>query len=354
LGGFILLTSVDKAKYPFHPQTKKHIANLGVDIEDLASLDGVVKRAKERITATFEVQVNTGVQEPFRKTDVEIASFPVAALVLTTVEDKTLVERFALSEAQKAYNYLLNEKDEAILEIAKHFKWDINISNQPPFPFSIHFVNYISNASKGRLVHASEWKLVNRQLHKGQVYVTKREVCRLLQEEIRKYIESIVHEQSKERVTTRPQNIQTLTEEVRAKFMKVKPRLTEFDPLVKAEESEYPPCIKNLLNRTVKGQHLSHTERFTLVTYLIHQGVSIDEIINLFSNASDFREDKTRYQVEHLAGQRGSRQVYVTYNCSTLQTHGVCFNPDQICKTIGNPLTYHLRKKPKERDTKST
>jgi DNA primase large subunit len=73
--------------------------------------------------------------------------------------------------------------------------------------------------------------------------------------------------------------------------------------------------------------------------------VSIDEIVNLFSNVADFREKLARYQVEHLAGQRGSRQVYLTYNCSTLQTHHVCFEPDRICETIRNPLTYHLRKK---------
>jgi DNA primase large subunit len=100
------------------------------------------------------------------------------------------------------------------------------------------------------------------------------------------------------------------------------------------------------MRRAAKGQQLSHVERFTLVTYLLNQGVSVDNIVSLFSNVTDFREDKTRYQVEHLAGHRGSRTAYKTYNCATLQTHGVCAQlDDPICKTIRNPLTYHLRKR---------
>ena len=122
-----------------------------------------------------------------------------------------------------------------------------------------------------------------------------------------------------------------------------------FNHVIKAQESEYPPCISKLLKRATKGQHMSHTERFTLVTYLIHQGLSIDSIVKLFSNVSDFNEEKTRYQVEHLAGKRyGGDKPYVTYNCSTLQTHGVCSGPvNQICMRIKNPLTYHLKKQRK-------
>ncbi|MCW4052821.1 MAG: hypothetical protein NWE78_06410 [Candidatus Bathyarchaeota archaeon] len=347
MGGIILFTIEDKANLPFLPQTKQHIAKLGLDVADLASLDNVVERARERVAATYEVQVNMGAtKRRLHAADVEIVSFPVAVLLTSGVKDNTLTERFALSEAQKANVYLSKMKDETIFEIAKHFKWNIHRSDQPPYPFSIHFAHYLRNATRGRLVHTSEWKLVNRQIIKGQVYVTRKEVQRLLQEEVGRYVEDITAEQSKDGMTKKPETIQALIDEIRAKFSQAKSRFSEFDPMVKAEESEYPPCIKNLLSRTAKGQHLSHTERFTLVTYLIHQRISIDEIIGLFSTVSDFQEKKTRYQVEHLAGQRGSRTPYTTYNCSTLKTHGVCFNPDRICRTIRNPLTYHLRKKP--------
>jgi DNA primase large subunit len=167
-------------------------------------------------------------------------------------------------------------------------------------------------------------------------------VRRLLQEEIRAYIEGRVGQE----IGKIPADIQGDIDEIKVKFAESKPHLEAFDQIVRAEESDYPPCVKGLLERATKGQHLSHVERFTLVTYLVHQGVGVDAIVKLFSNVSDFKEDKTRYQVEHLAGLKGSRTAYKTYSCSTLRTHGVCVNPDDpICKRINNPLSYHLKKR---------
>ena len=267
------------------------------------------------------------------------------------VKDKALTERFALHEASRIYKYLQDEKNETILSIAKFFDWRIRETKQTPYPFAIHFTNYLRNATRGRLVHYPEWKIGNRQLHKGEVYVSKREVCRLLQEEVKKYIEDI----ARKGISTIPQNVQEAIEEIKSGFMKIKPQLSEFDAKVKAKESEYPPCIRKFLDRAVEGQHLSHTERFTLVTYLLHQGVSIDGIVNVFANVADFREKKTRYQVEHLASLKGSQAKYKPYNCSSLKTHGVCPNPiDLICPIINNPLTYHLISQEKQRKKKDS
>ncbi len=348
LGENILLTPTDMVKYPFLPQARKHIAELDVDLDDLGELESIVHRAKVRIAATFEYLAHMQNQRPIKRAEVEIASFPVAILVVTGVNDRLLTERYALSEARKTYSYLLKEKDEKLKEIAESFGWDIRLSRKEHFSYTVDFVSYLNNATRGRLVHAPEWKLVNRRFDKGQVSVTRNEVCRLLQEEIKKYIE----DRTREKISKIPQIIHKVIDEIKIEFLKRKPHLTEFDQKIKAEESEYPPCIMSFLDRTAKGQHLSHTERFTLVTYLLNQGINVDRVVELFSNISDFREDKTRYQVEHLAGKRGSGIPYKTYNCSTLKTHGVCVNPnDSICQTIRNPLAYHLRKKIRQKST---
>ncbi len=315
---------------------------MGIDITELGSLESVVNRAKERISANFEFEVYFH-KKSHKRLEIEIASFPVAVLIVMGVNDNMLRERFALSEAKEMYDHLISEKnDNVALETAKFFEWEINPSEESGFPYSIRFTNYLVNAARGRLVHTPRWKLINRLVHKGQVYVTRKEVCRLLQEEIKTYIE----ERTKEELEQIPQIIQDVVSEIKEEFLKRKPHLMEFDQIVTAEESDYPPCIKNLVNRTTKGRHLSHVERLTLVTYLINQSVSTDGIINLFSNFPDFREDMTRYQIEHLAGKRGSGTKYKPYNCATLQTHGVCVSPnDPICKRIRNPLSYHIRKK---------
>jgi DNA primase large subunit len=331
---------MDMVKYPFLPQTKEYIAGLGIGLADIVENVGVRRRAKERIFATFDLVAHYS-EEPSKRFEIEIASFPVAVLYVGGTGEKGLAERFALFEAKQIEKYLESENEDVILNIAEGFGWDIHRTGHTP-SFAMHFVNYLGNATRGRLVHDARWKLVNRQVDGGQVYVTREEVCRLLQEEIRKYIEERVGQE----LGKIPREMQEDIDEIKAEYAKNRPHLEEFDQIVRAEESEYPPCVKSLFERAMKGQHLSHVERFTLVTYLIHQGVGVDAIVKLFSNVSDFREDKTRYQVEHLAGLRGGRTAYKTYSCSTLRTHGVCVNPDDpTCRRIRNPLTYHLKKR---------
>ena len=261
-----------------------------------------------------------------------------------------MIERFALYEADRINEYLKKEtREEIILEIARAFGWEVRVEEEKNVrKIFIHFTKFLENSTKGRLHHNQKWKLINRFLTNGWVHVDPYDLARLLQEEVRKRIE----ENAKREVANVPQQMQIDIDELRAEFLKIKPKLEEFDQMVRAQESEYPPCITELLKRAATGQHMSHVERFTLVTYLLHQGISIDSIVNLFSGMPDFNVDKTRYQVESLAGRRyGENEPYVTYNCSSLQTHGVCSGPvDQICKTIRNPLTYHLRKKGKRQD----
>jgi len=61
-------------------------------------------------------------------------------------------------------------------------------------------------------------------------------------------------------------------------------------------------------------------------------------------SSSDYNERLTRYQVEHIAGKKGSRTKYVTPSCNTLKTHSVCGNMDDICKRIEHPIRYYLTK----------
>jgi len=237
--------------------------------------------------------------------------------------------------------YLRRErKNETIFEIANAFNWEVKKNEDESV--SVYFTKFLATSTRGRLHHDPIWKLVNRRIEKGWVRITPVELARLLQEDVKKQIE----ESAKQELGKVPEQIQQDIDELKAEFLKRKPQFEEVFEVIRAQESEYPPCITAMMKRTSQGQHLSHVERFTLVTYLLRQGISVDTIVSLFSNVPDFKEDKTRYQVEHLSGVRMGKEPYMPYNCSSLQTHGVCSKPaDQICRTIRNPLSYHLRKK---------
>ena len=339
------------AKYPFLPQAREHIADSGLDYETLGELPRVRERARLRVRSSFDRSSYVSFEySKDRDIDTEIAAFPLAILYVAGVADRRLLERFALFEAQRINRYLEEEKrEEVILEIARAFSWNIEFEkSKTDSRISISFVKYLENTTKKRLSHTSKWKLVNRALDKGRVSLNPYELARLLQVEVEERVKGYANQE----LATVPPALQDDIDELKAAFLKTRPEVEEYDQMVHAQESEYPPCISDFMKRALKGKHLSHVERFTLVTYLLHQGISVDSIVGLFSNVSDFNESKTRYQVENLAGKTGGRiEPYVTYNCSTLQTHGACLKPnDPFCRTIRNPLTYHVRKQKRDRD----
>ncbi len=332
-------------KYPFLPQARERIAESGLDIETLAASPRVRRRAFLRIASSFD-SLSQSLLDSSKERDAatEIAIFPLAVLYVAGVGDRRLTDKFAVNEAQQINRYLKEEaRAEVILEIAKTFEWDISFDrSRMEDRISIPFGKFVENTTKARLTHIPKWRLVNRALDKGRVLVNPFEVARLLQVEVEERIKAYTNLE----VGSVPSELQGDIEELKTAFLRTRPQLDEFDQIVRAQEPEYPPCISTFMKRAMKGEHLSHVERFTLVTYLLHQGISVDSIVSLFSNVSDFNESKTRYQVENLAGKTGGRtEPYVTYNCDTLQTHGVCIKSDDpICQRIRNPLSYHLRK----------
>ena len=81
-----------------------------------------------------------------------------------------------------------------------------------------------------------------------------------------------------------------------------------------------------------------------MTSFLINAGMNIDDIVKLFTSVTDFDEEFTRYQIEHIAGIRGGRTRYTPPTCATLRTHGVCINTDRICERVKHPLSYYRRK----------
>lgn len=336
------------AKYPFLSQARKYIVKLELDIKDMATIATVRDLAKHRVYSSFDLIPKTP-KKANRDYETEIISYTLALLYLSEINDDKLTQRFASSEANKVNFYLKKEKNkEVIFEIAKEFGWiPIQVNDAKSTVISIHFTTYLKMTSRGRLSHNTTWQLKGRSIKNGQVQVNPKELARLLQEEVNNHLTISIEKNTKQKIPNLPFEIQKDIDELSAEYQKRKPQFEKIIVEVQATESEYPPCISSLIGRATNGQHLSHVERFTMVTYLLHQGVEIDSIVNLFSKVSDFKEEKTRYQIENLAGQRGGIiKPYVTYNCATLQTHNVCPYPnDPICNFIRNPLTYHLKKK---------
>lgn len=323
------------AKYPFTNEAAEYVKELDLKIEDMSEL--ILTRAEQRIEESLlKAVVSTQLQND----EIEITSFPVAVMMVAATADTLMKRRYALAEAKRAYN-LLNEEQSKnkILEIARAFNWRIRPdNNRPPYEFALSFMDYLKNATR---FQAKKWKLVNRVLTGGEVYLTKDDTARLLEEEVRAHIEKKLDVKGKFAL---PQNVAERVERLKQTFVEQKGKI-QFEEFPKGVlVSAFPPCIKRMYDGIASGHHLSHIGRFALTSFLINIGMTTENVINLYRSLSDFNERLTRYQVEHIAGGRGSRTRYIPPRCDTLRTHGVCTGMDEICRGIRHPLAYYRRK----------
>ena len=336
-----MLTKSDLAKYPFAIEAARYVSGLGLEIQDLvadeygAILDRAGKRIEEAITSAK-------IAREWQDAEVEILSFPTAIMLLSIIGDDRLRRRYSLAESKRAYEILRNDAPAKIIEIADNtFGWKIKqvekTIEESYYEYALHFMNYLRNATS---IHEPEWKLTNRMLTGGYVYLTKDDTSRLLLEEIQRKILDRCKKTTLEIPSTFAPRIEKIRQMIEARkgFMRIEevPRVAVYAAM--------PPCVRNLYDALFAGRNISHMGRFTLTSFLVNVGVGEDEIIKTFRATTDFDEKKTRYQVEHIAGRRGAKRKYTPPRCETLKTHGVCVNPDDLCKQIKHPLTYYRRK----------
>ncbi|MFB0501415.1 MAG: hypothetical protein ACETVP_02990 [Candidatus Bathyarchaeia archaeon] len=282
--------------------------------------------------------------------DIEIPSFPIAVMMAAATGDSLIKKRYALAEAKRVSDLLKGERKEKVMEIADNFKWKIRPvkgdAGVAPYDFALHFEDFLRNATD---FHDKKRKLVNRLVSNGEVYLTKNEASRLIEEEVRRYIE----EKLNTKVGSLPPGIMNRINRLKQLSQQKRGEI-QLEEIPKGVViSAFPLCIKGVYDTILSGRPTSHIGRFALTSFLINIGMTVENVIDLFRSTSDFDERMTRYQVEHIAGVRGSRTKYIPPRCDTLRTHGICLSEDEICRRVRHPLTYY-RKKLKTIKTEAT
>lgn len=337
----IRFTKNDLARYPFLKETQSYVKKLDFKVEDIASpeLAKILERAEERLQ---EAMLYTIVSRKTRYEDIEILSFPTAIMIAIATENSFIQKRYALAEAKQSLTDLKDEPKERVLAIAGNFNWKLELCDQtvPEYEFALHFTDYLRNITHLR---GTKWKLVNKPLNKGKIYLSRDETARLLSEEVRKRIEKRLEIKD----VKFPAEILGAAHRIK-KLSTEKIDQTEIEGIPETVQQEaFPPCIQALYQAFTSGRHLSHVGRFALTAFLVNIGMSSETVIELYKNLSDFNLRMTRYQVEHIAGETGSRTKYKPPRCETLQTHGICTNSDELCGKIYNPLSYYVQKNKK-------
>jgi DNA primase large subunit len=327
---------LDYAKYPFLEGAGHYVEELDIRVEELwdKGMKSILQRAEERV---MEAVKDAKVSDKSLDREVELLSFPAAMLLVKASGADHILGRYSLAEARRA-EQLLQQEDERTLRAVFRSAAAISLGSGSDYPskrsydFKMSVTDYLRRAV---LMSEPSWKLVNRPVKKGWVFLNRKDAVRLLREDIRRLILERLNRLPRPKVSG---ELKPVVERLRTRIPPPPPQ-----PRLMRQPSEYPPCLTHAVNDLKSGVNVPHYGRFLIATYLLKIGKSVDDVVNLFPRAPDFNEKITRYQVEHIGGLRGGRVQYTPPSCRTLQTHGLCYKDEIKCYNIRNPLQYPSR-----------
>jgi len=352
---------IDYKSYPFLINLREalEVKYPGLRIEDVISLtDNYPRRRslyllKTIITKGYIVE-GSGTSED------ETLVFYSLLIGAKALNDKKLISKIALSYAKYSSRKLSKEPIPLIIMIARKLGLDAEVVKNPPRipigvkkrkaeyitkPIAIPVKQYL-RLTASRLARDPKYSLANQIVDNGKVFIDRDIMIRLIEEEIFKKIlemaDSIEYDINK--LSSYLDEYKKILEETR--WFERKGLDLEKAKVIGYNPKALPPCMKNLISRLENGDNLSHHERFTVAAFLTNIGLDTDTILEFFKNTPDYNEKIARYQVEHIAGLRGSRKKYLPYNCDTMKSLGIC-PINNYCGKGRNPLTiyyYNIRK----------
>jgi DNA primase large subunit len=280
--------------------------------------------------------------------DHEVIVFYSFGLISKAIKEPQLLTRSAVAYSKRAGSLFKTENDEVLIDIARRTGVKVFKSVQPPRvlrvvggvkgrkQFEWESLSYgvsltaFTRLVAGRLEQDSSYNLSSQIVHEGVVYVDRKRFTRLLEEACFHYILK-TYEGLQPPSADFLSGIQPLITEVerylesvrwwRRSFVKEGRIGEEVSGVV---EEAFPPCIKKTISSIKSGGNPSHEERFNLAAFLVNIGYSVEDVLAVFRTTADFDEKIARYQVEHIAGLRGSRRKYAPYSCDRLKSIGAC------------------------------
>ncbi|WP_323172930.1 DNA primase regulatory subunit PriL [Natrialba sp. PRR66] len=352
------------ARYPFLEAARETVATETVDLATVVEQErAVVERARKRVITALE---DGEIGEPHRDPRTELLSYPVARVLVSMVDERVLVRKYARAEAATAHERFtadlestteLKSVESTGLELEtllEEFNLQETVTPAPASTsrgagtaaatgdidggddiddvdeFRIDVGTYLPLAAD---LWDDEWGLVNQPLTNGEVPVARDDLLVLLREAIRDRIEEGLPFEVPDPVATGLEDDVAAVRDVLADLDLTR----DIDTVV---PELFPPCMQALLDQIQKGEHLPHHSRFAITAFLSSIGMTTDEIVDLYRVNSSFGEEMTRYQTDHIRGETSPTE-YSPPSCATMQSYGDCVNKDDLCERIPHPMAYY-------------
>lgn len=313
----------DLIKYPYLKDAKEYL--LGFTVKSIGNnkeLQPVFDRAFKRIESSIY-----GIKYiEDENVTIEVLSFVLALVILRLANVSYFCKKFALSEAIKSEKHMeidLLRTPKMINGILREF-FGIEMKKDGS-NYKILVADYLKHSVNFKDL---PWKLVNRKVDKGWVYLTRHECVRLLRNELQHKIY--------ENIMNSPRTpIYPMFQPYVAKMVK---KAEEFNVSPPNLLTDVPPCVKDALAVMENGENLAHSGRFLIASFYMTRGSEVEDVVQYFKKAPDFSDRVTRYQLTKVKSGE-----YKCPGCDKLNTQSLCRRTDD-CGTIINPLSFRKKK----------
>jgi DNA primase large subunit len=338
------------ARYPFFDAARETVRAADISPRRLVTEDDpAVDRARERVDrALMSGTVESETPDRWSDRD-ELLSYPIARILVSLVDVRAAVEKYAEAEAATAFDRLTEDFDAANADlrsvstprvdlptVLNEFDLDdavTRLTDGPPSDrdrFRIDVTAYLRLANPD---WGADWRLVNRDLADGNLSLDRDELDRLLREAVRRRVMEGLPFQV--RGSTGGDAIASaFDDDVTA----LHERLSERERLPRVQvvaPDQFPPCMRSILDGNEGGDLPPHTA-FAATAFLVSLGLDADAIAGRWPVLDD---GTLSYRVTVLDD--GGTSQYPVPSCTTMQAFGDCVDPDERCETIDNPLRYY-------------
>jgi DNA primase large subunit len=335
----VILGPADYLRYPFLREAIENIRLFGLTLEDIGNSPlgaELLNNARKKILTVIEKgYYPTPESSPGSDYRIEVASFLTTLIILSEIGDEALNEKFAIVFSKCVASELSKDSiKKAIFIAVDTLGWHITLDGNECL---LHYKHYLHGVPE----YAGEWKLINRPVSGGFVRVPQDKIFRIVETGIKKHVLSLIEKTTVEESKI-PERLYKVVEEIATVWSNLRSELAAYARKAyrSKEEELFPPCIRSLLKDLSSGKNLTHVARFALASFLLNIGFNVDEVLEVFRLSPDFREDIARYQIEHIAGLRGSRTKYLPYKCENMRSYGLCM---WRCENVRHPLQYFFR-----------
>lgn len=301
-----MFTLSQLAAYPFLPGAREYLARLSVSLDLLAESPELHERTSQRIHQALDHRYVL----PGHNPELELLSFAGAGMICAAVQSDLLSKTWARAEARRMERSLKQEPSGFLNKVVQHFRW-LTRSAEPPYEAAIPFNEYVSRTQPLR---GPQWRLVNRRMNGGYVYLTRGEMSTLISVDVARWIRGRIDQVGRIQV---PESVQPLIGEVGEAAARVEARLRGIGRMRGRWE---PPWVPLLLRGVGKGMRDEAAIRLTSY-YVNVRRLPDDQIIEIMidwnkknqppiGRVSDDPSNITQYFDSKIRSARRGRYVY--------------------------------------------